>query len=132
MGKLMLNGDEVGMPDRSVTAGGVSYDNTTSGLSATEVQSAIDELADKSKFLVQKASFNITGVSGDWVYKSITFPTAYKSAPMVSVYQYSTVYATNWYPPMIDNISATGFRVGWYNAGAATRTFLWQAAGITV
>ena len=53
MGKLMLDGVAVGLPERN-TAGGVSYDNTQSGLSATEVQSAIDEVADKIPYIIVK------------------------------------------------------------------------------
>ena len=44
MGQLLLDGVPIGVPDRSVTAGGVSYDNTQSGLSATDVQGAVDEI----------------------------------------------------------------------------------------
>ena len=45
MGKLMLDGVEVGLPDRSVTAGGVSFDPTIKNVlpaSADTVQKAID------------------------------------------------------------------------------------------
>ena len=45
MGQLLLDGVPIGVPDRSVTAAGVSYDNTQSGLSATDVQGAVDEVA---------------------------------------------------------------------------------------
>lgn len=41
-----------------LTAGGVSYDNTLSGLSATEVQGAIDSLAPKN--LIKKRTFSGT------------------------------------------------------------------------
>ena len=48
MGQLLLNGVPIGVPDRSVTAAGVSYDNTQSGLSATDVQGAVDEVVVKN------------------------------------------------------------------------------------
>lgn len=50
MGQLLLDGVPIGVPDRSVTAGGVSYDNTQSGLSATDVQGAVDEVAASRKW----------------------------------------------------------------------------------
>ena len=68
MGKLMLDGVEVGLPDRTVTAGGVSYDNTTSGLSATECQSAIDELAGKLK--VKTITLTNTSTTSGGIYLS--------------------------------------------------------------
>ena len=47
MGKLMLDGVEVGLPDRTVTAGGVSFDPTIKNIlpnTATDCQKAIDEV----------------------------------------------------------------------------------------
>lgn len=55
MGQLLLDGVPIGVPDRSVTAAGVSYDNTQSGLSATDVQGAVDELATDSGWLTTTA-----------------------------------------------------------------------------
>ena len=52
MGKLMLDGVEVGLPDRSVTAGGVSFDPTVKNIlpnTATDVQKAIDAVSEKIK-----------------------------------------------------------------------------------
>ena len=51
MGQLLLDGVPIGVPDRSVTAAGVSYDNTQSGLSATDVQGAVDEVAARTNIL---------------------------------------------------------------------------------
>lgn len=63
MGKLMLNGVEVGLPDRSVTAGGVSYDNTQSGLSATDVQDSIDEVVGNGKIYYKDVAIAGTVIS---------------------------------------------------------------------
>ena len=72
MGQLLLDGVPIGVPDRSVTAGGVSYDNTQSGLSATDVQGAVDEL--KARF------YRITGTmatSGTMIDKQINYPSGF-------------------------------------------------------
>lgn len=71
----------------------------------------------------------VAGVSGNWVYKTVTFATPYKSVPLVTVTApYSTGSATNWPMPMIDNISNTGFRYGWYGVTGSKNT-IWQAIG---
>ena len=114
-------------------AADVTYDNTSSGLIATDVQDAIDEVSatatSKSKCVTQFEVFDLTGISGDWVYKNVTFTTPYASTPIVSVEQFQTATATNWPMPMIDNITATGFRIGWYSA-SGTKKLIWQAFGI--
>ena len=42
----------VGAINETATASGIAYDNTSSGLSATKVQSAIDEINDKLDDLI--------------------------------------------------------------------------------
>jgi hypothetical protein len=84
---------------------------------------------DTDRTKVQAGIVNVTGVSGNWVYETVTFPTPYKSSPLVTVNApYSTGSATNWYPPMIDQITATGFRFGWYSV-SGTKQVIWQAIG---
>lgn len=61
MGQLLLDGVPIGVPDRSVTAGGVSYDNTQSGLSATNVQGAVDEIA--TRLNIKRLPFSATSDS---------------------------------------------------------------------
>ena len=82
-----------------------------------------------SRVLCQNGTVEVTGVSGEWVYVNVTFNTPYKTTPLVTVTApYQTGSATNWYMPMIENITTTGFRYGWYSA-SGTKNTLWQAVG---
>jgi len=80
-----------------------------------------------------KRQFGLIDVQGDgtanWIFYEITFPTPYKALPLVTVMPYTTGAGTNWYPPMIDNITVNGFRFGWYAAPTSLRTMVWQAIG---
>lgn len=61
MGVLKLDGVDIGIPDRSVTAGGVSFDPTIKNIlpnTATDCQKAIDSLAQKN--LIKKRTFSGT------------------------------------------------------------------------
>lgn len=90
---------------------------------------ATGTIKDTSKTLCQMGLVNVTGAPTDWVYVTVTFPTAYKSVPLVTVNApYTTGSATNWYMPMIDRITTTGFRYGWYGA-SGTKNTIWQAIG---
>lgn len=83
--------------------------------------------ADRTK--VQSGIVDVTGVSGAWVYQTVTFPTPYKSTPLVTVNApYSTGSATNWNMPMIDQLTSTGFRFGWYSVNGSKQA-IWQAIG---
>lgn len=53
----------VGAINEVATASGTTYDNTSSGLSATEVQSAVDEVNDKFDNLSEKKSNKVTSIS---------------------------------------------------------------------
>ena len=53
----------VGAINEVATASGTTYDNTSSGLSATEVQSAVDEVNDKLDNLFEKKSNKVTSMS---------------------------------------------------------------------
>ena len=53
----------VGAINEVATASGTTYDNTSSGLSATEVQSAVDEVNDKLDNLFEKKSNKVTSIS---------------------------------------------------------------------
>lgn len=82
-----------------------------------------------SKVKVQSGLEVYTGVSYDWSYKTITFATPYKTIPLVTVNAPGdTSTSTNHTMPMIDNISETGFRFGWY-AKTGTFNVRWQAIG---
>lgn len=53
----------VGAINEVATASGTTYDNTSSGLSATEVQSAVDEVNDKFDNLSETKSNKVTSIS---------------------------------------------------------------------
>ena len=67
----------VGAINEVATASGTTYDNTSSGLSATEVQSAIDEVNDKLDNQFEKTSNKVTSIS------SSSTDTQYPSAKAV-------------------------------------------------
>ena len=81
-----------------------------------------------SRMLVQRGAFENVGVSNDWSYTTVTFPTAYKKQPMVSVSLGTTRFPTTDADFMLDNITTTGFRFGRYATGS-TREYWWQAIG---
>ena len=120
MGKLMLDGVEVGLPDRTVTAGGVSYDNTQSGLSATECQSAIDELA--ARLDIKRIPFSATS---DSTYGLINIDMGSASKKLVNIVidgpsgswvgqfaqdgQYAYARVTRWDGSLLTNRAVTGY-----------------------
>ena len=67
----------VGAINEVATASGTTYDNTSSGLSATEVQSAVDEVNDKLDNLFETKSNKVTSIS------SSSTDTQYPSAKAV-------------------------------------------------
>lgn len=80
--------------------------------------------------MVQTGTFRHTPQAGQWVYTDITFPTAYKDVPQLSVMQYSVNYATNSADLnfMVMNITKTGFRFGRYNS-TTVADYVWSAIG---
>lgn len=91
---------------------------------------AASQISNLPKTIVQSGTANITGISNDWVTYTVTFNQKYSSTPLVTVTApYLTGTATNWYMPMIKNISTTGFTFGWY-AVSGTKTVLWEAIGV--
>ena len=79
MGQLLLDGVPIGVPDRSVTAGGVSYDDTATGL-GDDLQEAVDALGWKS----------LGSASGT---NTISLPSGWKELNMC-------VYISNVYIPL--------------------------------
>lgn len=67
MGRIMMNGIQYGTGGRP-TAEGVTYDNAESGMTATNVQSALDELSTGLTQLIRTESFTATTSSGGNVY----------------------------------------------------------------
>lgn len=71
----------------------------------------------------------MVGNPSDWVYVNVTYGVTYKSVPFVTVTAPGdTSSATYQTMPMIDNITTTGFRFGWY-AASGTFNARWQAIG---
>lgn len=69
MPKIIKNGvTYIGTSDN---AAAVSYDNTSSGLTATNVQGAIDEVAEAVDGLSAVSSFTPTSVYGKFYFKAI-------------------------------------------------------------
>lgn len=77
-GKLIINGVEVGGSSGSATS--ISYDNTNSGLEATNVQGAIDELNSNLQYSNLNMRYNATtdkievlynGVWKEWVFAGV-------------------------------------------------------------
>lgn len=67
--------------------------------------------------------------TNDWTFYEVTFIKPYKIPPLVTVMPYRTGRGTTWHPPMIDNITANGFRFGWYALSTTDREMIWQAIG---
>lgn len=95
--KVMVNGLDIGYIPPSA-ASDVTYDNTTSGLRSTNVQSAISELA-----FAQNIYSTVARVVGKWVDGSLIYR---QSFPITSP-QNDTVLAT--IPDMIEVIKYEAF-----------------------
>ncbi|MBP5170328.1 MAG: hypothetical protein ILP14_14190 [Oscillospiraceae bacterium] len=75
-----------------------------------------------------EGTVSVTGDPTGWVYKDVTFPTPFNAPPLVTVSFYGVSYATDWYMPMLINVTQNGFRMGWWQA-SGTKTIYWQAIG---
>ncbi len=83
--------------------------------------------SDISKFIVQTGVITWTGTGSGWSYAHVTFPTPYKSNPIISVLP-NTAYANPAKVPAIRNQFTTGFDIGFYNY-SGTFQFMWWAFG---
>lgn len=112
---------------------GANYVNiqasNATGNRTVELPDANGTIAIQDRILKQEASVEVVGNPTGWVYKNITFPTPFIKQPLVSVSFYGTSYATDWTMPMIANVTATGFQMGWWQA-SGTKNVYWQAFGI--
>lgn len=75
MGRIMMNGIQYGTGGRP-TAEGVTYDNAESGMTATNVQGAVDELSNGLTHLyhVETCSLKNCTISAD-TYQTFNIPT---------------------------------------------------------
>lgn len=89
--------------------------------------SASGTLLTQENILIQSGTYEFAATSGTWQYKTITFATAYKSVPLISVQPYQTGTAPN-NNIMIQQQSATGFTMGRYSA--SKQNYIWFAIGI--
>ena len=76
---------------------------------------------------IQAGTHSFAATSATWQYKSIAFDTVYTRSPLITVMPSSTGGAPNG-DIMIDQRSATGFRMGRYSASAGE--YLWTAIGM--
>ena len=115
--------------DGKIGADDVPFDNSGTNISATDVEGAIKEVNNKvQKLSIEAGGSSISRTAGSWSYQNITFNTPFTSVPLVSVSApFSTDMGTTM-APMLDNITTTGFRIGYYD-GAGSVSVRWQAIG---
>lgn len=71
-------------PSSQITAGNISYDNTESGMDATELQSAVDELKSGLTNLLKRGYFNIACQQGKNIFNTKTAQLVSGSFPDVA------------------------------------------------
>lgn len=96
-------------PSSQITAGNIAYDNTESGMDATELQSAIDELKGGLSNLLKRGYFNIACQQGENVFNTTTAQLVSGSFPDVANYCiYQIVnHGTSYSPPNVIEVDGS-------------------------
>ena len=134
MGIIMYNGQKYsGSFDKAVH---ISYDNSTSGLQAENVQAAVDEVNSKIKNLIDEKismrSGQVTGIeieANSSTLISVTFTRPFATVPVVSTHCASSGYELI---VSFKNITVDGFEAWVRNVGSSkvtSRSIRYNAIG---
>lgn len=94
--------------------------------SISEIKSDITSLQNSQQNIrIQTGIFSKTW--NGWSNYSVTFPTRYSSAPLVSIYQNTGYRSTE--NIAVSSVSTTGFSGSVYASQNGTQSYLWMAIG---
>ena len=122
-GKMIINGVEVGGSFGSATS--VPYSNTNSGLEATNVQCAIDELNSNIKNIQYGTTVTASNDNVEYYSATVTFEKPFNTVPIVLTQVLYLSKASNG-STIITEVTQTGFTV---RSMVASVPVMWVAIG---